>query len=83
MEQLKSQLVSQGLRLERVDITINPDAQRQQAQAQEQDQSGRGGNSSGQRSLDSGGAGLAETDADGLLHASRGGAQSGFISVFA
>jgi flagellar hook-length control protein FliK len=82
MEQLKSQLASQGLKLERVDITINPDAQRQQAQAQEQDQFARGGNGSGQRSL-GGALGIAETDADALLQSARGGGQSGFISVFA
>lgn len=83
MEQLKSQLASQGLKLERVEITINPDAQRQQAeaqaQAQDQNRFGRGGANSG----GGGGSSPEEVEPDGFTPVAQGRAQSGFISVFA
>jgi flagellar hook-length control protein FliK len=81
MDQLKSQMASQGLKLERVEITINPDAQRQQAQAQEQERFGRGSGNSGGGSR--GSAGADQIDLDGIPQASPNRGQSGFISVFA
>lgn len=84
MDQLKSQLASQGLKVSQVEITINPDAQRQQAQAQEQarDQSGSGGRSFGGQSGRSGEVEGLEDDG-GTAGIYQGMGLNGSISVFA
>lgn len=48
LDQLKQQLTAQGLKIDSIEVAINPDAERQQAQAEYQNQGGsRRGNSQG------------------------------------
>ncbi len=83
MDQLKQDLAVQGLKLEHVEITVNPDAQRQEAQAQAQDGSWR----DRQAALAAGGAAAeaGETLGEGeaALLAAAMGVSTGRISVFA
>lgn len=77
LEQLKQQLDMQGLKVERVEIMVNPDAQRQQAQAQ-------GGFERRRQNAETRGGGLAPLD--GLEPAEAAAVQaaaSGRINLFA
>lgn|GEM_PF-3393355 len=65
LDQLKQQLTAQGLKIDSLEVAINPDAQRRQAQAEYQNQDGaRRGNGQGLSDGDAGqdvGSGLATT----------------------
>jgi flagellar hook-length control protein FliK len=81
MDQLKQQLSMQGLKVEQITITVNPDAQRQQ-QAQAQSGFGQGGRGSGGNGGEGGGQAL---DAEGLAGVLSGqsGAAEGRVNIFA
>ncbi|MFH1060209.1 MAG: flagellar hook-length control protein FliK, partial [Pseudomonadota bacterium] len=64
LEQLKQELAQQGLKVERIEIVVDPDAERREAQAQAQAGFGQDGRQGRERAAAAGGAGEAGAAAD-------------------
>ncbi|MFZ5586586.1 MAG: flagellar hook-length control protein FliK, partial [Thermodesulfobacteriota bacterium] len=81
LEQLKQELAQQGLKVERIDIAVNPDAERREAQAQAQAGFGQRRGRGQAQAAAVGGA--ATTEDETALPAWRPGPASGRVNLFA
>jgi len=79
LNELKQQLAQQGLKAERLEVVLSPDAERREARSGEQGAGGQGGNGS-----DGGGSGGSQSEEDEISVSAPGLASpSGRVNVFA
>ncbi|KMY68955.1 hypothetical protein AAU61_05185 [Desulfocarbo indianensis] len=79
INELKQQLAQQGLKVERLEVVMSPDAERREAKSGEQDSSGQGGDGS-----ESGGSGGSQSEDEEISVSAPGLASlSGRVNVFA